>query len=61
MSRHVKGRRPVRVKVNFSHAEARALDREGERTDRSMVGVVHWIVRQWLRGELTEKARRGLS
>jgi hypothetical protein len=52
-------KRPVGIHARFSLAEAKEIVALGERDDRSACGVVHWIVRAYLRGELVQKNKRG--
>jgi hypothetical protein len=56
-----KGEQARRVSVDtlFTRAEAKQLARLCETEDRSMSGVVHWVVRRFLRGELVARKRGG--
>jgi hypothetical protein len=51
--------RPVCLHPRFTRAEAKALVVLGDREDRSAAGVIHWVVRAFLRGELAPKKRGG--
>jgi hypothetical protein len=56
------GKDPARsedLNVRFTPAEVRQLAKEACQQDRSLSGLVHWIVKRYQRGELVPKTGTG--